>query len=113
MDNFLKYFFEDFGRVFRAFVEIFSALFNFLNYLLNFPMRMKIIDSYAEDFAAHLTRWIQVPSVKDEAVPGAPFAISSLPNQRLLKSKYFTCCSKRGIWLHTAEMSDQATRCAP
>ena len=32
-----------------------------------------LIDSYAEDFAAHLTRWIQVPSVKDEAVPGAPF----------------------------------------
>ena len=32
-----------------------------------------LIESYAEDFAAHLTRWIQVPSVKDEAVPGAPF----------------------------------------
>ena len=32
-----------------------------------------LIDSYAEDFAAHLTRWIQVPSVKDEAAPGAPF----------------------------------------
>ena len=58
MDNFLKYFFEDFGRVFRAFVEIFSALFNFLNYLLNFPMRMKIIDSYAEDFGT--TDWIML-----------------------------------------------------
>ncbi len=32
-----------------------------------------LIDSYAEAFAAHLTRWIQVPSVKDEAAPGAPF----------------------------------------
>lgn len=50
MDNFLKYFFQDFGRVFRAFVEIFSAFFNFLNYLLNFPMRMEIIKQYEEDF---------------------------------------------------------------
>ncbi len=36
-----------------------------------------LIDSYAEDFAARLTRWIQEPSVKDETgatvVPGAPF----------------------------------------
>ena len=56
MDNFMKYFFEDFGRVFRAFLEIFSSIFNFLNYLLNFPMRMQIIDSYAEDFGT--TDWI-------------------------------------------------------
>ena len=36
-----------------------------------------LIDSYADDFAARLTRWIQVPSVKDETgatvAPGAPF----------------------------------------
>ncbi len=32
-----------------------------------------LIDSYADEFAAHLTRWIQVPSVKAEAAPGAPF----------------------------------------
>ena len=36
-----------------------------------------LIDSYAEAFAAQLTRWIQVPSVKDETgatvAPGAPF----------------------------------------
>ena len=32
-----------------------------------------LIDSYADDFAAHLTRWIQVPSVKDEPSEGAPF----------------------------------------
>jgi MoxR-like ATPase len=50
MDNFLKYFFQDFGRVFRAFLEIFGSVFNFLNYLLNFPMRMQIIQSYEEDF---------------------------------------------------------------
>jgi len=50
VDNFLRYFFQDFGRVFRALVDIFSAFFNFLNYLLNFPMRMEIIRSYEEDF---------------------------------------------------------------
>ena len=32
-----------------------------------------LIDSYAEEFAAHLSRWIRVPSVKDEPAPGAPF----------------------------------------
>ena len=36
-----------------------------------------LIDSYAEDFAARLTSWIRVPSVKDETgatvAPGAPF----------------------------------------
>ena len=36
-----------------------------------------LIDSYADAFAAQLTRWIQVPSVKDETgatvAPGAPF----------------------------------------
>ncbi|MBQ8555572.1 MAG: Sapep family Mn(2+)-dependent dipeptidase [Clostridia bacterium] len=33
----------------------------------------ELIDSYAEAYAAHLARWIQVPSVKDEASDGAPF----------------------------------------
>jgi hypothetical protein len=56
VDNFLKYFFQDFGRVFRAFLEIFSSLFNFLNYLLNFPMRMEIIKAYEEEFTT--TDWI-------------------------------------------------------
>ena len=56
MDNFLRYFYQDLGRVFRAFVEIFSAIFNFLNYLLNFPMRMDIIMSYEDDFTT--TDWI-------------------------------------------------------
>lgn len=50
MDNFLRYFYQDIGRVFGAFVDILSAFFNFLNYLLNFPMRMKIISQYSEDF---------------------------------------------------------------
>ena len=51
MDNFLQYFYQDVGRVFRAFLEIFSSFFNFLNYLLNFPMRMDIIKSYSSDFS--------------------------------------------------------------
>lgn len=51
MDNFLHYFYQDIGRVFRAFLEIFSAFFNFLNYLLNFPMRMEIIKAYESDFS--------------------------------------------------------------
>ena len=50
MDNFLRYFYQDIGRVFRAFFEIIGAFFNFLNYLLNFPMRMRIIEAYEEEF---------------------------------------------------------------
>ena len=50
MDNFLRYFYEDIGSVFRAFAEILSAIFNFLNYLLNFPMRMRIIQNHEENF---------------------------------------------------------------
>ena len=50
MDNFLKYFYQDVGRVFRSFLEIFSSFFNFINYLFNFPMRMEIIQSYDDGF---------------------------------------------------------------
>ena len=58
MDNFLRYFYQDIGRVFRAFLEIFSAFFNFLNYLLNFPMRMDIIKSYESEFTT--TDWVML-----------------------------------------------------
>ena len=51
MDNFFRYFFQDMGRVFDAFVEWIVAFGNFLNYLLNFPMRMEIIKRYSEDFS--------------------------------------------------------------
>ena len=50
MDNFFRYFYQDFGRVFRAFTDVIVAFFNFLNYLLNFPMRMEIIKQYEEEF---------------------------------------------------------------
>ncbi len=56
MDNFLRYFYQDIGSVFRAFLDILSAVFNFLNYLLNFPMRMEIIKSHEADFGT--TDWI-------------------------------------------------------
>lgn len=32
-----------------------------------------LIDSYRDEFVAQLARWIQIPSVKDEPAPGAPF----------------------------------------
>ena len=46
MDNFLKYFYQDIGNIFRSIGEIVSAFFSFLNYLLNYPVRMEIIESY-------------------------------------------------------------------
>ena len=61
MDNFLRYFYQDIGRVFRAFCETLSAAFNFLNYLLNFPMRMEIIESYESEFTT--TDWIMLLAV--------------------------------------------------
>ena len=51
MDNFFRYFYQDIGQVFRAFLEAISAILNFFNYLLNFPMRMNIIKEYEEDFS--------------------------------------------------------------
>ena len=56
MDNFLRYFFQDMGNVFRALVELIVAIGNFLNYLLNFPMRMDIIKQYNEEFST--LEWI-------------------------------------------------------
>ena len=50
MDNFLRYFYQDFGRVFRAFLDIFTSFFNFMNYLFNFGMRLEIIREYDEGF---------------------------------------------------------------
>lgn len=58
MENFLKYFYQDIGRVFRAFMEIVSAFFNFMNYLFNFPMRLEIIQSYDASFTTG--EWIML-----------------------------------------------------
>lgn len=58
MDHFLKYFFQDIGRVFRAFLEILSSFFNFLNYLLNFPMRLELIREYDGEFS--VPEWVML-----------------------------------------------------
>ena len=50
MDGFLRYFFQDMGRIFSALIDVIVAFFQFLNYLLNFPMRMKIIEQYNSEF---------------------------------------------------------------
>ena len=50
MDNFLRYFYADIGQVFQAFVDLIAAIGNFLNYLLNFPMRMDNIKKYYQEF---------------------------------------------------------------
>ncbi len=58
MDNFLRYFFQDMGRVFGALWEVIAAIGNFLNYLLNFPMRMEIIKQYDGQFSTF--EWIMM-----------------------------------------------------
>ncbi|MBQ7035795.1 MAG: hypothetical protein IJN34_08675 [Clostridia bacterium] len=50
LDNFFRYFYEDIGRIFQALWEVLLAVLNFFNYLLNFPMRMKLIQSHSADF---------------------------------------------------------------
>lgn len=50
MDGFLRYFMQDMGRIFSALIDVIVAFFQFLNYLLNFPMRMKIIEQYNSEF---------------------------------------------------------------
>jgi hypothetical protein len=56
MDNFLRYFFQDIGRIFRAFIEIFSAIYNFINSIINIPLRVKIIEEYSGSFST--TEWV-------------------------------------------------------
>lgn len=58
MDNFFKYFYQDIGRVFRAFLDIFASFFNFINYLFNFPMRLKIIQAYEKEFSS--AEWVML-----------------------------------------------------
>lgn len=58
MSNFYSYFTEDIGQVFQALWGAISALFNFLNYLFNFPMRMNIIKSHSSSFDTY--DWIML-----------------------------------------------------
>ena len=50
MENFLRYFYEDIGRVARKFWGIFEAIYDFLYMLFNYPARMKIIEKHHSDF---------------------------------------------------------------
>lgn len=50
MESFLRYFYQDFGLIFKAIIDIITAIFNFFYYLLNFPMRIKIIQTYFPEF---------------------------------------------------------------
>ncbi len=56
MEQFLKYFYQDMGLVLESFWRIFTSIFDFLNTLLNYPMRMKIIESYSPSFG--VVDWI-------------------------------------------------------
>ena len=58
MDNFLKYFYQDIGRVFRSLLEIFNSFFSFINYLFNFPMRLEIIREYDATFTTK--EWVML-----------------------------------------------------
>ena len=58
MSNFYSYFTEDIGQVFNALWGAIGALFNFLNYLFNFPMRMNIIKSHSSNFDTY--DWIML-----------------------------------------------------
>ena len=50
MESFLRYFYQDFGRIFKALIDIIVAVFEFFNYLLNIPTRFKIIQAFFPEF---------------------------------------------------------------
>ncbi len=52
MDGFFKYFYQDMGLILESFWEIILQIFDFFNTLLNFPVRMKILETYREGFTA-------------------------------------------------------------
>lgn len=56
MERFLQYFYQDFGRIFRAFLEVLEALAVFISTILNFPLRIKIIQAYDSEFTT--TDWV-------------------------------------------------------
>ncbi len=58
MDNFLRYFIADIGQLFHDFINIFSAVFQFLFRLVNFPGRMEIIQESTGEFTT--LEWIML-----------------------------------------------------
>ncbi len=50
MTGFFKYFYQDMGLIFKALWQIVLDIFDFFNKLFNFPLRMKILESYRQNF---------------------------------------------------------------
>ena len=46
MDNFFRYFYQDIGQLFNAFVDLLTAIWNVLNYFFNYPKRIEVIKQY-------------------------------------------------------------------
>ena len=58
MDNFFVYFFKDIGNIFRKLGEVFVAVWEFIASILNFPERMRNIETYGADFST--LEWVLV-----------------------------------------------------
>ena len=58
MDNFLRYFYQDIGLLFRALLNVFSDFFQFLNYLLNWPLRIEKLQEFDDEFTT--TDWVML-----------------------------------------------------
>lgn len=52
MDNFLRYFYQDMGNVFKSFVDALKAIGNFFVLLFNFDRRMDLIKKYDDTFSS-------------------------------------------------------------
>ena len=46
MDNFFRYFYQDIGQLFNAFVDLLTAIWDVLNYFFNYPKRIEVIKQY-------------------------------------------------------------------
>ncbi len=58
MDNFFRYFFQDLGTIFRAFVNIFVSIFDFFVSIIDIPARMENIEKYADSFST--IEWVML-----------------------------------------------------
>ena len=76
LDSFFKYMYQDLGLIFESIWEIILSIGECLNVLLNFPMRMQIIKSYASDF--NVPSWILVLIVNIIYIAIIAFAIVML-----------------------------------
>lgn len=61
MDNFLKYFYHDFGNIFKKFVALLKAIWKFLGSIFNFPARMDRIQEHYGEFTT--MEWVLMIAV--------------------------------------------------